>query len=333
MMKRDAVILLVPTARINGACLDAFDYWMALVRGGADIRLYLIGLGRRAAFALLRDRYGATEAELRRVKFRLFRLSLGRDRFGRVLCGYATFRRIHPWLRADVVHVLPSQRMRRDAEHGRIRLGGPEVTFWLDPLQHRYAVPHRRDYAKRIYLDGLRHPAASDACVLVNCVSEHKRHPAAEIRAALGPEGARDAVRVLAYGWTRPYREAGFEVLRPPVPDLFARFDRYLYLPALGGYDENPRLLIESVWLGKVLILPHALPLEDGAAIKLARLQQDPAQFRLQSNDPLLTAMGGLRAWVFRSAKGEAPTPARWPDQPGSNLGAGEVAQKWQSGW
>ena len=137
-------------------------------------------------------------------------------------------------------------------------------------------------------LDCLKQPVAVQDNLLVNCQSSHKYHSVEEILQTSG-DIPRERILILSdKKRVDYYRGAGFRVLVPPVEDFFAKFNRYLYLPAIDGYDENPRLLMESVALGKELIFqednchdPHTLE-------KYRRLKDSTDSFQIKEDDLVL---------------------------------------------
>ena len=270
--------------------VDALDYLVAMKRGGLGARLVWMGQEPKLAWRVARERYELGWDPLEDAEVLPWRWQLGRKRFSRVLVPYTTFRRVSMWIRAEETCVLPSQWMRRDA--GR-PFGWPltrgRVRYLLDPDRHDYTLSGRMEYRKKVLLDELRRPERTERAVLVNCESSHKRHaPGALLRAA-GPDWEPRQIRVLCSGKSaRAYREAGMEVLEPPVENLFARYTHYLYLPARGGYDENPRLLLESAWLGKEILLPDTSPSSIGDRERLLKMCAAPGDWKLGPNDPLL---------------------------------------------
>lgn len=286
-----AVLYLSPLGKVTGSLIDSLEYFLALRHAGVPAKLVYMGQNKELAAKLIADRYHLPFDPLPHIVYPPRRWHLKDYSFSRVITPYNTFRRIARWLQAAEVFVLPSMWMRKDARWGIPfpKLKSSRVVYLLDPRQHAYKVPETMEYEKKIFLDGLRRPSTSEAGILVNCQPRHKRHSPTQIREALGRSQSDGKVIVLASpSQAAIYRQAGFEVLVPPVPDFFARFDQYLYLVALDGYDENPRLLIESAWLGKHILFPEAEATNCHSARKFARLQQGIEHFRLTSRDPLI---------------------------------------------
>ncbi len=121
--------------------------------------------------------------------------------------------------------------------------------------------------------------------MLLSAVSAHKAHGQQAIDAGLRLCEPYDKALVLTYSKQAAHPAA--TPLRPPVDRLFERFSTYLYLPALGHYDENPRLLIEAAWLGKRIVIGGELTRTDPVRQKFERIQTDLDSFRLQANDLL----------------------------------------------
>jgi len=276
-----------PYGHINGAVLDALDYWMVIRSLDASVELWVAGISRKDLEVVMKSRYDQAAFSWKGIHIGKTRLLFAGATFDRVLCGYSTLKRILPLARVERYHVLPTWLMHGDAGKGRIRGAGRDgVVFYLNPHQHDYRVREKRAYTKKLYLEGLRKPEHCDRAVLVNCVSAHKALDPSVLRAAVDQLEDNPTVRVL--GHDPLYAKAGFELLKPPVTDLFQRYDRYLYLPAAGGYDENPRLMLESAWLGKEVIISGNLKPGDGARHKLEMLKSDPRQLLLEKDDLLV---------------------------------------------
>jgi hypothetical protein len=290
--QQPAIVFFSPHGQINGSFLDAVDAYLACRAYRIPARLLIVGLRRAMVLDMIRDRYGIVRsAWLDDIRCMLSRFSLRGWHAPMVLSSYGTFKRLGGWLRTDKWLVLPSFLLRGDAAAGRIR-ERPESCFLLDPGRHDYPVAWRADYRKKMYLDGLRAPPNTESAYLINCVSSHKAHTATQIRNAL-PEGIdRTAVRILSYQ-RRDYERAGFQVLIPPVHDLFGRFRHYLYLASLTGYDENPRMLVESAWLGKEVHYFGNGSSDDGALHAWRRVVEDISSFRLRRDDLICRAFAG----------------------------------------
>lgn len=286
---RRAVLYHSPSGRVNGALLDALDYWIVSQERDQTVELQVAGIRPAQLRTVVESRYDSAGdlnwAKISTGRSRLHFLGQG---FDAVLCGYSTLQRIYGLVRAGRFHVLPTWLMRRDSTRGQIKAAtAAHVCFYLDPAQHRYEVSQRRDYTKKLYLRGLRRPEASDSAVLVNCMSGHKAVDPSEILRICAKLGV-DSAEVRVLGRRRCYEPAGLRVWEPPVEDLFTKYDRYLYIPAVGGYDENPRLLLESAWLGKEVLVGGDLPPDDGAFHKLSTLRENPSRFHLETDDSLV---------------------------------------------
>jgi hypothetical protein len=286
-----AVLYLSPLGHVTGSLIDSLEYFLALRASGVPAKLVYMGKNKGLAMELLFERYALDFDPLPHIIYPPRRWHLADYRFSRVITPYNTYRRVVRWIQAAETYVLPSMWLRRDA---RWRWSFPtsqnsKVVYLLDPQQHDYDVPQRMNYQKKLFLDGLRPPAISAPNLLINCQPAHKRHSPEQIREALAHCPGHGRVIVLAQpAQASEYRKAGFDVLIPPIPNFFAQFSHYLYLTALDGYDENPRLLIESAWLGKKIIFPEADNPHCHSARKFARLQQGIEHFRLTPEDPLI---------------------------------------------
>ena len=284
---RHAVLYLSPLGRVTGSLIDSLEYLIALKQAGVGAQLVYMGKAHDLPRKLIEDRYDLNFDPLADALFLRYRWHLARHRFDRVLMPYTTFRRIAYWLKAGETFVLPSMWMRRDA--GRL-FGWPrergKVTYLLNPKQHDYTVKNWQPYEKKLLLDSLKKPAASKAHLLVNCESSHKRHSPERIRQAAQQAGPFEKINVLASGkHAQAYQQAGFNVLSPPIENLFAQYNQYLYLPPIDGYDENPRLLIESAWLGKDILFGESPSHDAYAREKYQRLKTDINPFRLTQDD------------------------------------------------
>lgn len=284
------LLYLSPLGRVTGSLLDTLDYLVAMKRAGLKARLVWMGKRPELAGEVAEDRYEDGVEALGDAEVLGWRWELRKWRFGRVLVPYTTFRRVSWWIHAKETCVLPSQWMRRDA--GR-PFGWPltrgRVTYLLDPERHPYKLKGREDYRKKVLLDGLRRPAKSERALLVNCESRHKRHTPERILEEAGPDWRRECIRVLCSGAAaQVYREAGFTVLEPPVKGLFERFSHYLYLPSRTGYDENPRLLIESAWLGKSILTPSQAAFSEQEWQRLRAIKDRPGEMGLHGDDALI---------------------------------------------
>lgn len=274
----DAVVYHSPNGRITGAVVDALDYFAALRLNGRAIELHLIGLRRREVWVLLRDRYRHAEELWLAVRFHPSRLNLLTHPFLRVLAPYSAYQRVRHCLRAREVVILPTQVLRHHHQRGRIH-DHPRNLFLLDPVRHPYEVARRKDYRKKLYLDDLPDcPDAADA-VLVSTVSDHKRHGADAL--AEGLRQCEPYQEAIALSYARQSLLPDVRLLRPPAAGFFRRFNHYLYLPPLGGYDENPRLVFESRWLGKRLTL---IASAESDAAQVERLRTGPIP-RLEPDD------------------------------------------------
>lgn len=295
-MQSAAIIYLSPWGKVTGSLIDSLEYLIALKRAGVPARLVYMGWNPGLPARLVADRYALAFDPLEDAVFLPLRWQIVLHHFDRVLLPYNTYRRIFWWLRASETYVLPSMWMRRDTRWP-LGLGFPvekgQVTYLLNPEQHAYKVRTCIPYRKKLLLDCLRRPEAVGDKLLVNCQSAHKRHPAEEIlRAAKGFPPER--ILVLCDRKRAPvYEQAGFEVLVPPVEDLFGRFSHYLHLPALSGYDENPRLLIESAALGKTLIFPDENNHDPHTLEKYRRLTESTDSFQIKEDDPVLQLFAG----------------------------------------
>ncbi|MGC9452339.1 MAG: hypothetical protein ACP5I4_12935 [Oceanipulchritudo sp.] len=285
-----AVLYLSPLGKVTGSLIDSLDYLIALKRAGIQARLIHMGRDPTLPRRLVADRYTLDFDPLADALFLKWRWHLSRFTFDQVLVPYTTFRRISLFLKAAHTFVLPTMWMRRDS---RRPFGWPltrgRITYLLNPEQHSYRLAGVESYEKKLLLDCLQKPHRTEKNLLVNCQSSHKRHHPREIREALAHCRHHEAVLVLASGRTaRAYERAGFQVLTPPVENLFSRFDQYLYLPPVGGYDENPRLLIESAWLGKAIVVPDEHRLSPQSARKHRQLREQVEDFLLTPEDPLI---------------------------------------------
>lgn len=285
-----AVLYLSPWGRVTGSLVDSLEYLIALKLAGVHCRLVYLGRNPALPEQLVKDRYELDFDPLEDAVFPDKRWHLGRYRFEKVLLPYTTYRRVYWWLRSGESFVLPTMWMRRDA---RRPFGWPvfmrKPVFLLDPDRHGHAFRNVMDYRKRLLLDCLKRPDRSEPGLLANCLSPHKRHAPGAIRQAARSCGWNGPLKVLAGGKAaRAYRGAGFEVLEPPVPYLFSRYTDYLYIPALDGYDENPRLLIESAWLGKRIHFSGGPDADPVSWRKYRQLLEDPGSFRLTEGDPVV---------------------------------------------
>lgn len=281
-----AVLYLSPLGKVTGSLVDSLDYLIALKRAGVPAHLVYMGRNPTLPERLVRDRYSLDFDPLEDAVFLKFRWHLARYRFEQVLVPYNTFRRVSLWIKAGETYVLPTMWMRRDS---RRPFGWPltrgKIIYLLNPERHDYRLKEVLPYTKKLQLDCLKRPQSCQPNLLVNCLSSHKRHPAAEIRDALAHCRHHEKVLVLASGRSaKAYAREGFTVLQSPVEDFFERFDQYLYLPPVGGYDENPRLLIESAWLGKEIIVPDT----GTEGTRFAGFCNDLERFRIQDNDALI---------------------------------------------
>jgi len=285
-----AVLYLSPLGRVTGSLIDSLEYFLGLHAAGIKANLVYMGKNKHLALELLKDRYNLAFDPSPYIFFPPRRWQLNDLRFTQVIAPYNTYRRVYRWIHAEETYVLPSMWLRTDS---RWRWSFPKarnsrVFYLLDPSQHSYDVPLRLDYEKKLYLDGLKRPLVSSKNLLVNCQPAHKRHQPDQIHDALKHCGPHEKVLVLAQpNHASEYRKAGFEVLSPPVSGFFERFNQYLYLTSLNGYDENPRLMIESAFLGKEIIYPDVHLQECAASRKYARLQDGVDHFRLTPEDPL----------------------------------------------
>jgi hypothetical protein len=285
----NAVVYLSPWGKVTGSLIDSLEYLIALKRAGIKARLVYMGKNHGLPRQLIRDRYALEFDPLEDALFLPLRWKIVLHRFDKVLVPYTTYRRVFWWLRARETYVLPSMWMRRDA---RWPLGFPvergKVTYLLNPKQHAYKLKNVAAYEKKLLLDCLRRPEVVEDNLLVNCQSSHKRHSPDAIRTAA--EGLRyRKLIVLCEPQRAPlYEQAGFSVLTPPVRDFFAKFSQYLYLPALNGYDENPRLLIESAWLGKQIIFPEKDCADVHSLEKYRRLREARDSFLIKEDDLVL---------------------------------------------
>ena len=295
IMKPVAVVYLSPWGKVTGSLIDSLEYLIALKRSGVPARLVYMGWNPALPGKLVADRYALEFDPLADALFLPLRWQIAAHGFEKVLLPYNTYRRIFCWLRADETFVLPSMWMRRDAKWP-LRLGFPvekgQVTYLLHPDQHRYAVRHAIPYRKKLLLDCLRRPERVEDKLLVNCQSSHKQHSTQEILQAAKGFPSEKIIVLSERKRARYYEKAGFQVLTPPVEDFFSKFSHYLYLPALRGYDENPRLLIESVALGKKLVLPDESLLDPHTQEKLKRLREATDSFQIQADDLVLRLMG-----------------------------------------
>lgn len=285
----NAVIYLSPWGKVTGSLIDSLEYLIALKQEGIPVRLVYMGKNRELPGRLIRDRYELAFDPLEDALFLPLRWKIVLHRFDKVLVPYTTYRRVFWWLRARETWVLPSMWMRRDA---RWPLGFPvergKVTYLLNPKQHAYKLTNVAAYEKKLLLDCLRRPEVVEDNLLINCQSAHKRH---------SPDAIRKAAEGLSYGRLQVlcepqraplYGQAGFSILTPPVDDLFAKFSQYLYLPAIDGYDENPRLLIESAWLGKKIIFPENDCADPHSLEKYRRLKESAESFMIREDDLVL---------------------------------------------
>ncbi|NDV62239.1 hypothetical protein G0Q06_07250 [Puniceicoccales bacterium CK1056] len=288
-MNKAAVIYLSPWGKVTGSLIDSLEYLIALKRSGVPVQLVYMGWNQGLPEKLIRDRYALEFDPLEDAIFLPLRWQVVAQKFDRVLLPYNTYRRIFWWLRARETFVLPSMWMRRDA---RWPFGFPvergKVTYLLNPKQHDYRLRNVVPYEKKLLLDCLKQPATTENNLLINCQSSHKQHSAEEIHKA-AKDIPHDKLLVLcgkrqaAY-----YRNAGFTVLTPPVEDFFARFSRYLYLPAIDGYDENPRLLIECAAMGKEIHFPEESCTDPHTLGKYQRLKESTQSFQIKADDFVL---------------------------------------------
>lgn len=282
----DAIGYHSPNGRITGALLDATDAFAAFHEQGLSVPFYCIGIARRELLTLIRGRYTCAEALLPKLFTLWTRLQLVGRSFRRFLVPYSAYRRLQLCLKAEQVYILPTQYLRYDHNKGRIK-DAPNATFLLDPQQHPYAVGKQLEYRKKVYLDAL--PQLTDAAnnVLVTLVSAHKAHDAKTLNRAL--EACQPYDKALALSYDRKAGGPQVTVLRPPVADFFGQFNTYLYLPSKGDYDENPRILIESVWLNKRIVIGGELAENDPVKRKLAALRDDCRPFALNADDLLIS--------------------------------------------
>jgi hypothetical protein len=288
-MKSVAVIYLSPWGKVTGSLIDSLEYLIALKKAGVPARLVYMGWRPELPGKLVTDRYSLAFDPLEDALFLGLRWQVVAQAFDKVLLPYNTYRRIFWWLRARETYVLPSMWMRRDA---RWPFGFPvekgQVTYLLNPEQHAYKRKNVIPYQKKLLLDCLKQPETVQDNVLVNCQSSHKYHSVEEILQASGgiPRG-----KILVLSDKKraaTYKGAGFQVLVPPVEDFFARFSRYLYLPAIDGYDENPRLLMESVALGKELIFNEDACHDPHTLEKYRKLKDSTDSFQIKEDDLVL---------------------------------------------
>ncbi|MGF1450741.1 MAG: hypothetical protein ACFB21_01535 [Opitutales bacterium] len=281
----NAVIYHSPNGRVTGALTDALDYYAALRLDGRGILLVVIGVKREDVLTLMHDRYRHAAALKSGLRFIATRVLLAFTGFQRVLTPYSAYQRVRHFLRAETVYILPSQVLRHHHERGRIH-DRSNCVFLLDPHRHPYAVHRREAYRKKLFLADLPEVGASDNAVLISTVSTHKQH-----RADALTEGLRRCEpfnEAIALSYKRESPLASLRLLRPPVPGFFARFDHYLYLPPLGGYDENPRLVFEARWLGKKLTI-----VEDGTdPERVEQLRNGPMPV-LEPDDPIFSWFPG----------------------------------------
>ncbi len=286
----NAVVYHSPFGKVTGALLDALDAFAALWQAGVEVTFVCIGMKRTDVLTLLNGRYAHASVLLPHLRLVASRCLLPLMRFHRVLAPYSAYKRVQPFLRCEEILVLPTQVMRYDFEKECLKIDARAI-FLLDPAQHAYEVPRQIEYSKKIFLEGLIRPEQSEQNVLINAVPEHKSHSGDAIAAAL--EQCQPYAQALVLSYRKPEMKNDVVMLRPPVTRFFERFDAYCYLPAIGGYDENPRLLIESVWLGKRIVIAGELGADDPVRRKLERLQEDPGQFNLGKNDKLIELMRG----------------------------------------
>lgn len=279
---QDAIIYHSPNGRVTGAVLDALDCFAALQLRGRAVRMIVIGLPRADVETLLRDRFRSAEQLQGKVDYLLTRVQLAKQSFDRVLLPYSAFKRVRWFLKARQLYILPTQLLRYDFNAGRM-VQRPNCCFLLDERQHPYPVAHQRPYRKRAFLDDLPECSEADDAVLVSCVSSHKQHQRDELQKALAQ--CRPYQQAIALTYRRHSGLPGVEALRPPVAGFFQRFNHYLYLPAKGNYDENPRLLIEAAWLGKRITIGGDFHPDDPVRFKLEELRSNPGAFRLLPDD------------------------------------------------
>jgi hypothetical protein len=279
---KNAVIHHSPFGDITGSLVDSIDYFLALQSNGIDCLFISIGIKLDTINLLCRSRYLKAQFPQNRFIYLRHRFGLLGMKFGQVLLSYSSLRRVYLLLNYKKLLVLPSQLMRYDYNKNKI-VSPKRSTFLLDPEQHPYKLQSRKDYRKKILLSEMSTTGKSRNNVLVSCISKHKRHHPQEIVSTIEALDIQPE-KIVILG----KRKTSFpkvEYLRPPIPRLFDQYSYYLYLPSLNGYDENPRLLIESAWLKKSVLIPQTLDESDGAYLKWQNIQQNIQDFFLGPKD------------------------------------------------
>jgi len=291
-----AVAYFSPNGAVNGSLLDALDAAVFLHRNGVPAELVIVGMQARVVEQIVAERY-ADFSGLGDARFCRFRFSVPRTHYRRIVSSYGSYRRLGPWMRTQQWFVLPSQRLHMDAARGRIR-SDLRTVFLLDPLQHAYPVRRKRAYVKKILPIGAAGAAGAagggepESALLVNTVSPHKRASLDELGAWVAGNDVPRRVRILAARDPGRLPE-GWEWLRPPVPRLFGLFSDYLYVYPKGGYDENPRMLIESLALGRRIHVWRERAIDPPCERKIERIFACPQDFIYAPNDALLRWMQG----------------------------------------
>lgn len=247
---------------INGAIIDAFEYFIKIFESNPNIFLVLINGNKKIRSSLIRtfgNRYNLDDLDFEDKIICCSRPEIIRKEFDKVLViDYSTIRKTKGILRANEIIVV-CDNFTNDSNY-MYNKGLYNVTYYGEmPFNYR-----DKKYRMKILFDRFKRLRKVERGVYVNSPRNRDR----TFLDDMDFEG-------------RPMIHKSSNHLK----NLFEKFDIYLYYHANTYFDPHPRLFLECRFYGKEIIYINKKNVKDGSYYRYKDLEENGLTDRFLSKD------------------------------------------------